>query len=201
MTPTVDESWDRILDWLAQHAPATLDRISPPAADADIAAAEEAVGVELPADLAAWWRRANGSASIWSHEPFELLPGYAPCRIEHALASRKVWWQVWHDQLLEQGRVTEEHFAKAQADPAGTEAGTWLLAFLPIAGSGGGEDLFVDLRSGPRHGCVREFDKVSTDGEPRWDSVTAMLADALENHSPIDGFDAWADEHGVLIWE
>lgn len=51
---------------------------------------------------------------------------------------------------------------------------------------------------------VREFDKVSTDGEPRWDSVTAMLADiadALENHSPIDGFDAWADEHGVLIWE
>ncbi|MEU5992469.1 SMI1/KNR4 family protein [Spirillospora sp. NPDC047418] len=204
MTSTVDESWDRILDWLARHAPATLKRIGPPAADADIAAAEEAVGAELPADLVAWWRRADGSASSWSHQRFGLLPGYAPCRIEHALDRRKVWWQIWHDQMLERGWLTEKDFTRAQANPAGTEAGMWLLAFLPIASSGGGADLFVDLRCGPRHGCVREFDKVSTDGEPRWGSVTAMLADiadALENHATIGGYDARPNEDGVLSWD
>ncbi|MEU9874069.1 MULTISPECIES: SMI1/KNR4 family protein [unclassified Actinomadura] len=203
MTSTVDESWDRILGWLTQHAPATLERIGPPAADADIAAAEEAVGARLPADLVAWWRLANGSASSWSHQRFDLLPGYCPFRIEHALDSRRVWWQVWHDQMIGEGLLTEEVFTKAQADPAGTEARMWLLAFLPIAGSGGA-DLFVDLRSGPRRGCVREFDRVSTDGEVRWGSVTAMLADiadALDNHGRIGGYEARPDEDGVLFWD
>jgi cell wall assembly regulator SMI1 len=204
MTSTVDESWDRILDWLTQHAPATMDRIAPPATAADIAAAQEAVGVDLPTDLVAWWQRANGSASSWSHQRFNLLPIYRPCRIEHALNSRQVWWQVWHDQMIERGWLAEEDFTRAQSNPAGTEAGMWLSGFLPIASSGGGADLFVDLRSGPMYGCVREFDRVSTDGKPRWANVTTMLADiadALENHSPIDGSRAHLNHDGTLYWD
>jgi cell wall assembly regulator SMI1 len=80
----------------------------------------------------------------------------------------------------------------------------WLPGFLPIATDGGGADLFVDLRSGPEHGCVREFDKVYTDGNPRWANVTAMLADiadALANLSAIDGFHPRLDHDGTLHWE
>jgi cell wall assembly regulator SMI1 len=204
MTSTVDESWDRILDWLAQHAPITLDRIAPPAAATDIAAAEEATGVDLPTELLAWWQRANGSMSNGSHQRFELVPRYCPCGIRDALSRRKVWWQVWHDQMIEREWLTETDFTRAQADSAGAEAGMWLPAFLPIADSGGGADLFVDLRSGPMHGCVREFDRVSTDGKPRWASVAVMLADvadALENQSTINGYRAWPGSDGALTWD
>ncbi len=79
--------------------------------------------MELPADVAAWWQRANGIASRRSHQLFYLVPFYSPCRIEHALA-------------------------------------------------------------GPMRGCVRAFDRVNTDGNPRRVSVSLMLADvadALEN--------------------
>ncbi|TDB91242.1 SMI1/KNR4 family protein [Actinomadura sp. 7K534] len=204
MISTVDASWDRITAWLAQHAPATLERVGPPATDAEIDAVREVMGVDLPADLVAWWRRANGSASSWSGQELDLLPLYRPCRIDHALSSRDVWLHVWHDQAIEQGWVTREILTQAEAKPAGTQAGTWLKGFLPIASDGGGTDLFVDLRSGPMHGCVREFDKVSTDGEPRWANVAAMLAetaDALENQSPIDDYRPCLDHDGILYWE
>ncbi|WP_170026714.1 SMI1/KNR4 family protein [Actinomadura oligospora] len=204
MEPTVDRSWDRILAWLAEHAPATLDQIAAPASDDDIAAARAAVGVDLPADLVAWWRRANGSnPDAWGRE-CRLLPSFGPCGIEHALHSRRIWWQVWHDQGIENGWLTEEDFTWAQAQPAGTHAGMWLRGFLPIAASSGGLDLIVDLRSGSEHGCVREFDRVFTDGKPRWASVASMLADiagALENQGPIDGLRPYPTDKGTLEWD
>jgi hypothetical protein len=79
-----------------------------------------------------------------------------------------------------------------------------LPGFLPMATDCGGADLFGDLRSGPEHGCVREFDKVHTDGNPRWANVTAMLADiadALAYLSAIDGFHPRLDHDGTLHWE
>jgi cell wall assembly regulator SMI1 len=201
---SVDGSWERILAWLARESPATLERVGPPATTAEIDVAREAMGGHLPTDLVAWWRLANGSASSWSDQGFDLLPIYRPCRIDHALSSRDVWLHVWHDQAIEQGWLTEEILTQAEAKPAGTQAGTWLAGFLPIATSGAGADLFVDLRSGPMHGCVRVFDRVSTDGEPRWAGVAAMLADiadALENHDPIDDYHACLDHEGILYWE
>lgn len=162
------------------------------------------MGVDLPTDLVAWWRRANGSASGWSHQRFDLLPMFGPCRIEDALNQRKTWLEVWRDHPIERGWLTETDIARAQAKPAGTEAGMWLPGFLSIASSGGGADLFVDLRSGPMHGCVREFDKVDTDGGPRWANVTAMLTDivhALERDGVLNGYRALLDSDGTLCWD
>ncbi|MFF3327886.1 SMI1/KNR4 family protein [Streptomyces sp. NPDC002889] len=56
----VAESWDRIGAWLRVHAPASAALLRPPAGDADIAAAETAMGVELPVVLAAWYRIHDG---------------------------------------------------------------------------------------------------------------------------------------------
>lgn len=53
-------AWGRIEAWLQAHAPASAALLRPPAGDADIAAAEAAMGVELPATLAAWYRIHDG---------------------------------------------------------------------------------------------------------------------------------------------
>jgi hypothetical protein len=160
--------------------------------------------VDLPADLVAWWRRANGSASSWSHQRFDLLPIYCPCRIEHALDRRQVWWQVWHDQMIERGWLAEETSPGLNPIPQAPRRGCGYRASCPSPAAAAGQTWFVDLRSGPMYGCVREFDRVSTDGKPRWANVTAMLADiahALENHSPIDGSRAHLNHDGTLYWD
>ncbi|MEV4252305.1 SMI1/KNR4 family protein [Spirillospora sp. NPDC049652] len=189
---------------MTEYAPATLECIAAPATDEDITAVHDAVGVDLPVDLVAWWRRANGSIPGPRRRGYDLLPHFSPCSIEHALRSREIWWQVWHDQNLDQGWLTEEDFTWAQARPAGTRVGMWLRSFLPIATSSGGLDLFVDLRPGAEHGCVREFDRVGTDGRPRWAGVAAMLADiaqTLENQGPIDGLRPQLTDDDPLYWD
>jgi cell wall assembly regulator SMI1 len=135
-----------------------------------------------------------------------------------------VWIDVWHNQpvLPERQLVVEvmewahgplptvaEQVASLMAEPAGTPCeGMYLPVWLPIAGSGMGLDLFVDLRPGPLRGCVMRFDRVGTArSKPDWPSVAAMLAevaDALE-HGQIIGDDypvcARVDEEGHLVWD
>ncbi|MFC9973118.1 SMI1/KNR4 family protein [Spirillospora sp. NPDC127200] len=207
MPRPVDESWDRITAWLARHAPRAAARIGPPAGRAEIARAGAEVGVEPPPDLVAWWRRANGIAGPGQGPPFDLLPRHFPYTVEQALHSREIWLKVWRDDANERGWWAERDMAALQAAPAGTEAGMWLPGWLPIANSGGGQDLFVDLRPGPLHGCVREFDRVEADGKVLWGGVAAMLADlaqALESGSmtvgPYEVGVVVADD-GALYWE
>ncbi|MGI5163825.1 SMI1/KNR4 family protein [Spirillospora sp. CA-253888] len=195
MSRSVDESWDRITSWLAAHAPRAAARIGPPAGRAEIARAREAVGADLPPDLAAWWRRANGLTG--SGPPFDLLPGHFPYTVDQALRSREIWLEAWPDAAVE----------RDVAAPAGAAAGMWLPGWLPVANSGGGRDLFVDLRPGPLHGCVRRFDRVAADGEALWDGVAAMLADVargLETGAmAVAGHEAEvvvADD-GALYWD
>lgn len=59
-TQRVAAAWGRIETWLREHAAASADLLRPPAGEADIAAAEAAMGVELPAVLAAWYRVHDG---------------------------------------------------------------------------------------------------------------------------------------------
>ncbi|MCA2218929.1 hypothetical protein [Jidongwangia harbinensis] len=41
MLPTVDDSWDVIVEWLRRHSPPTSARIRPPASEDDLRAAEQ----------------------------------------------------------------------------------------------------------------------------------------------------------------
>lgn len=47
MTAPISESWTRIDNWLAEHAPATYTAPAPPADPVDIAAAERVIGRPL----------------------------------------------------------------------------------------------------------------------------------------------------------
>ncbi|MGV9854996.1 SMI1/KNR4 family protein [Streptomyces sp. NPDC003442] len=59
-TQRVAAAWGRIETWLREHAAASAGLLRPPAGEADIAAAEVAMGVEFPAALAAWYRVHDG---------------------------------------------------------------------------------------------------------------------------------------------
>lgn len=96
MLPGVDESWDRIVNWLERHAPRLAATINPPATDLALARAETAVQAPLPVDLVTVERtpecrrtRLNGG------EETELPPGRAgsPCDVWFAGvdADRRRW--------------------------------------------------------------------------------------------------------------
>jgi cell wall assembly regulator SMI1 len=204
MPPDVDESWDLILSWLGRHSPAEAALLRPPADPRDIDAAARAVGAALPADLVAWWRRADGQAGKG-----QLLPSlYSPYPVRAALNSRDIWLTAWNPAAA--GPDLDRFAAwvsEVDRAPAGTPCqGAWLPSWLPIAGDGGGDDLFVDLRPGPARGCVREFRRDSgASDQVLWDGVAAMLADvatALRHGVPIRGDrQIWVYDDGSICWD
>ena len=60
-------------------------------------------------------------------------------------------------------------------DKAGSEAGTFIPAFLPIAEDQSGSYLMVDQRPGPQRGCVFIFDRDEADTSAvRWRSFADL---------------------------
>jgi cell wall assembly regulator SMI1 len=203
--PDVDESWDIIVDWLGEYCPSEVARIRPPAAEADIRAAERSLGTSLPDDLVAWWRLADGQEGVMGHL---LPPYYRPYSVHEALESRSSWMRSWNAVAERLG--PEEDFAAYVAAqdraPAGSPCnGAWLPRWLAIAGSGLGNDLFVDLRPGLAHGCVRRFlNDAGASDVVLWDGVAEMLAEvanALVHEAPIDGHRIWVDDDGAICWD
>ncbi|WP_258572634.1 hypothetical protein [Streptomyces sp. KM273126] len=72
MTAPISESWTRIENWLAEHAPATYAALAPPADPADIAAAERVIGRPLLKPLVMSLSRHDGLLD----QRFSLLPGF-----------------------------------------------------------------------------------------------------------------------------
>ncbi|KAB2344291.1 SMI1/KNR4 family protein [Actinomadura rudentiformis] len=202
MQTTVDESWDIIVDWLGHHSPPELALIRPPATQKDIRNAERIVGTAFPDDLVAWWRRTDGMADQGSLVP----PFYSPYSVSAALDRRQVWMTAWNGVMEQANAQFAAYVAQEDQAPAGTPCnGAWLPSWLPIAGDGGGNDLFVDLRPGPAHGCVREFLSDEGAGDTAWwDGVAAMLADiaaGLTRDVPVRGDRIWVDDDGTISWD
>jgi cell wall assembly regulator SMI1 len=199
----VDESWDVIVDWLGRHSSPELALIRPPAAEDDIRDAERSMGTALPEDLVAWWRRADGQAGIGSLLP----PFYSPYSVRMALGRRDVRMTAWNG-VMEQASADQFAASVVREDraPAGSPCkGAWLPRWLPIAGDGCGNDLFVDLRPGPAHGCVRQFLRDDGAGDAAWwGGVAAMLAEvaaALTQEVRVRGRRIWVDDDGRISWD
>jgi cell wall assembly regulator SMI1 len=177
----VEESWTRIVAWLTETAPATAAQIGPPASAEQVAEVERVVGRPLPADLTAWWRLAGGLDRD-AMDP--LIPAtHIPLTIADSLEIRRFWLNL-HLRL-------GESIADGEA---GEPSRGFQSTFVPISTDCGGRYLFVDLRDGPLHGCVAEWDdKFSFDDAIHWPSVTDMLsdiADALTHGTPARTFHA-----------
>jgi cell wall assembly regulator SMI1 len=207
MESGVSRSWDAIVAWLAGNAPAELAFVRPPADAEDVREAERRLGVGLPADLLAWWQRVDG---LEDHG--RLVSRYRPYSVREALNRRDVWMSAWNDVMEELAAQQQPPLdfaawvAKENRVPAGSPCNSaWLPLWLPIAGDGGGDDLFVDLRPGPAHGCVRAFwrDGGASDAV-WWGGVADMLADvaaALAQGTSIRGDRIQVGQDGRIWWE
>ncbi|MEU4771670.1 SMI1/KNR4 family protein [Micromonospora sp. NPDC023644] len=187
----------RIDAWLRQHAPRARAVLRPPASETDLAAAQEAVGRQLPPDLRAWWLYADGARFGLDVDGGTLIPpGFVPYSVDQALESRRLWMDVARQlALFDQ---LEAFISSENNRPAGTRCDTWLPAWLPVATNGGGGNLFVDLRGGPKHGCVMEFYRdVGAMAEHEWADMAAMLYDIADRLAENE---AYLDDAGRIFW-
>ena len=179
----VEESWKRIVAWVAGSAPATASsgRVRQRAGVRRPTARPTWSGpTDLPPDLAEWWRLAGTDAAGFERLiPFE----HTPLTLAAALEARR------HrlDLHLRRGESIVD-------GEAGDPSRGFQSAFVPIAADGDGRYLFVDLRGGPLHGCVGEWDDTGGFVDViSWPSVAEMLgdiADALEHGVPALTFHA-----------
>ncbi|HZM84850.1 MAG TPA: SMI1/KNR4 family protein [Candidatus Limnocylindrales bacterium] len=84
----VARSWQRIAVWLGRYAPSYEAMLEDPAGEDEIEAIEQAVGVELPADLRAWWLHGNGIRSRDGVSGRLIPESYDPCAANTVLARR-----------------------------------------------------------------------------------------------------------------
>ena len=179
-------SWSGIESWARTNAPALHAAFLPPSSGADIAAAEEVLGLPLPADLVAWWRQFGGIGDRYRHWAL-IPPHWQPHGLSRALHYRTLMIDAIRGIAFSSPEEERAFEATALQEPAGTPCpDLWLPAWLPVAADGCGYELFADLREGPQRGCVMEWGKY--DGaatEPLWPNVDAMFDDtlrALEGH-------------------
>ncbi|MFD4644508.1 SMI1/KNR4 family protein [Lentzea sp. NPDC058436] len=174
-------SWSRADAWLRSNAPALHAKFQPPATAAELAAAQEVVGAPLPAGLAAWWKECGG---LKSGDYTPLVPEfYSPLGVAQALEVREMMMEIRRDVAVAPEIVdVDAHEARKLAESAGSPIGDlWLPLFVPVAVDASGTYLFADLREGPLHGCVMQFDEVEgADEEPLWANVDAMLDAVVE---------------------
>jgi hypothetical protein len=187
-------AWGRIEAWLQAHAPASAALLRPPAGDADIAAAEAAMGVKLPATLAAWYRIHDGVDE--NRAPSDAM------RIAGILPMARTMLPL--DGLVDEYRLHTQHWEH--------EAGV-----LPFARRAGDtwSGWYVDARKGePSYGnlgswAADEGDNpypYNSDGWPLPDWLTEIAA-ALEQGRAVvrpDGTEEVGDrpalERGGLTW-
>ncbi|MEV6263219.1 SMI1/KNR4 family protein [Streptomyces sp. NPDC051784] len=63
MPSAVGESWQRVVSWLREYAPASHRALGAPASEEEIAAVEEKTGVRFPEDLRAYLKVNNGTVT------------------------------------------------------------------------------------------------------------------------------------------
>jgi cell wall assembly regulator SMI1 len=192
----IDDVWERITDWLTRHAPVTHGALNAPASADELAAAEQELGFELPAQLRAWWLCNDGVQSGFDGQ---VLPGYMPYSVGEMRKSRRGRLEV--EERAGDAELAED----SRRELAGGMAWSFLPEFIPIAWNGSGDDLVVDLRHGPLRGCVKEYShEEGALHPPLWTSLAAMLADvarALETGSEICDDFMPVVQDGVLDWE
>ncbi|GAA1330142.1 hypothetical protein GCM10009660_02190 [Catellatospora bangladeshensis] len=169
VAPVVD-SWRGITSWLEVHAPVTFAALAPPARMDEIQAVRDDVGQDLPDDLVAWWRLCGGTESGGGTGQL-LPPFYEPCPLRAVRAIRG----------FAVGSGSAAAIRNAGAGEAGSLTGAFLASFVPIAADGGGDYLFVDLRTGPSQGCIQHWSgDDGAAGVVWWSGVAEMLADVSE---------------------
>jgi cell wall assembly regulator SMI1 len=198
--------WSELLAWLDENAPATAREINRNGASAEeVAEAEARTGTEWTEELRTWFTLQSG---VMLTTADSLLFAWDINDLDTAMSSRAINLQVAtevDDGLSAGERDFRTRMARTQAgDPVG-----WHPAFIPICDGHTGTELVVDLRPGPRRGCVLAHDwedgGVGMDFADAWPSIAAMLWEHLEvmrtGHPGRIGAVTAVTDEGHLEWQ
>jgi cell wall assembly regulator SMI1 len=161
----VRRAWAGVLAWCEVNAPVTAAVVRGPAGEGALTEAQAAMGLSWPEELVAWLRMSDGAGC--SLDALVLPTAFVPSGVKQIVDD-------WN--LLTSYPIPAEEVLAAATQPAGTDCLGFLPCWIPIAANFCGGYLFVDLRSGPRHGSIGEW---HTDGGsdlgPIWDDIAHML--------------------------
>ncbi|WP_051793140.1 SMI1/KNR4 family protein [Amycolatopsis jejuensis] len=181
----ISSAWTAIDAWLAHHAPASARALPGPASAADLAAAEQALGLRFPPDFAESLSHHDGQADDCTD-----FPGTRLLSLEEIVATR--------EDLVE---TAEDELGRDDADDW-----WWHEQWLPI-GDLDADVLVLDCRPGAGYGRVgfRSKDDVA-DFEPGsgWSSFTAYLGEmaaAFADGRTTEGLIPHLTTEGTLFWE
>lgn len=134
---SIQDSWDRIVNWLRQHSPDSLKHIAAPAGDSELQTAAAQLG-RVPDSFRELYRICNGTEGVglfpshddWDDMAYELLD------LEGVVNN----WKIWKE-LLESG-----DFADLKPESAtGIAAEWWHVGWIPFADNGGGDCFCLDM--------------------------------------------------------
>lgn len=136
---------DAAIDRIVAKAKAAGVILSEGASEETIAAVEVVLGMRLPAEVVAFYRRHDGA------EDWEVLEGRELLSLERIVAE----WQVWKG-LLDNG--TFETNDQGEPD-AGVQQRWWIPEWIPITYDGAGNHHVLDLApaEGGTHGQILSF--------------------------------------------
>ncbi|MEU9108003.1 SMI1/KNR4 family protein [Streptomyces xanthophaeus] len=201
MTAPISESWTRIENWLAEHAPATFAALAPPADPADIAAAERIIGRPLLRPLVASLSRHDGLLDRSS----TLLPGrYRPLGAREMAAE----WQLlhaFHDERTAEEQGEEAHYDFTRIGVSHVLYGHPQL--VPVARDVCGTRLVLDHRPETERGRVHRAEAeqgIVRGSHGMWASLPGFMdaiATSLETTRPLDGHTPTVDGEHRLQWD
>src|SRR5262245_24778912 len=142
--------WDRIHVWLRAHAPEVLQSLRPGASEAQLRAAEQAMGVTLPDDVRACYAVHDGQGT----GPYGSSPGFLYGWEWCSLGRMVEEWRCWKG-LLDTGTFDDN-----VGDPHGLVRPVWWHpGWIPLTCSGAGDNQCLDLApaTGGRVGQVIEM--------------------------------------------
>jgi cell wall assembly regulator SMI1 len=166
----IDQLWERIDRWLADHAPATLASLNPPASASDLAEVETALGRPLPEELTASLRHHNGTDEHLRTGRFALA-GYMLLSTSQIVAR----WQMIERLLAD--------------TPQSNRDALWQSHWVPFATSVGADMLYLDQPAGAPEATVGTFVHDDFPRPREWPSYSALLdqtAHAIETGTVLD---------------
>lgn len=202
--------WPEVEAALVQHAPELHAALRPPATEAQILAAEQALGLTFPADLRAAYLRHDG---VEPGAPKFFAFGFRWCSLDELVSCWQMLRRVEDDMRThdpEAFEQDEEFLAQSEAQLTPFEAG-----WIPVGLTGTEHLLFCDMNPAPRG---RRGQLIQQGGrvvfvvvEKSLESYLLRMIDALEG-GRIEGMDggywqltetkkrisatAWAAMHG-----
>jgi cell wall assembly regulator SMI1 len=167
----IEESWVRVMAWLAANAPAGYATLRPPALPAELDECERGLGMALPAELRRLLLVSNGAAQFDAdgtyHREAAFLPG------GHRLLSAA--------ELAGESRSLVDIVGELGDEMTGYWwHQEWVLFGRHIAADG----MAIDHRPGPGQGAVGEFmheDSTKFTMGASLGEYVAKLADSVEN--------------------